>query len=105
MTRTGKFPYRDEWRSMVATMEQALRLHRHEPGSLVAQARYLHQRTGGLISSLSHIVRAAAICAIAEGSEQITRGLLDGIVVDHATESAAPKPPRPREAAGERRGA
>jgi len=105
MTRTGKFPYRDEWRSMVATMEQALRLHRHEPGSLVAQARYLHQRTGGLISSLSHIVRATAICAIAEGSEQITRGLLDGIVVDHATESAAPKPPRPREAASERRGA
>jgi hypothetical protein len=105
MTRTGKFPYRDEWRSMVATMEQALGLHRHEPGSLVAQARYLHQRTGGLISSLSHIIRAAAISAIAEGSEQITRDLLDGIVVDHATESAAPKPPRPREAARERRGA
>ena len=105
MTRTGKFPYRDEWRSMVATMEQALRLHRHEPGSLVAQARYLHQRTGGLISSLSHIIRAAAISAIVEGSEQITRDLLDGIVVDHATESAAPKPPRPREAASERRGA
>jgi hypothetical protein len=105
MTRTATFPYRDEWRSMVALMEQALRLHRHEPGSLAAQARYLHQRTGGLISSLSHIVRAAAICAIAEGSEQVTRDLLDGIVVDHATMSAAPKPPLPRQAAGERRGA
>ena len=99
MTRTGKFPYRDEWRSMVATMEQALRLHRHQPGSLVAQAKYLHQRTGGLISSLSHLVRAAAIYAIVEGSEQVTRNLLDAITVDHATESAAPKPARPREPA------
>ncbi|MEV8517499.1 hypothetical protein [Dactylosporangium sp. NPDC051484] len=78
-------------------MEQALRLHRHQPGSLVAQAKYLHQRTGGLISSLSHIIRAAAIYAIVEGSEQITRDLLDVIVVDHATESASPKPPRSRQ--------
>jgi fibrillarin-like rRNA methylase len=98
MTRTGKFPYQDEWRSMVATMEQALRLRRHQPGSLIAQAKYLHQRTGGLISSLSHIIRAAAIYAILEGSEQITRDLLDAITVDHATESATPKPPRPRRA-------
>jgi hypothetical protein len=99
LTRTGKFPYRDEWRSMVATMEQALRLHRHQPGTLVAQAKYLHQRTGGLISSLSHIIRAAAIYAIVEGGEQITRNLLDAIAVDHATESAAPKPARTRESA------
>jgi hypothetical protein len=28
---------------------------------------------------------------------EITRDLLDVILVDHATESAAPKPPRPRE--------
>ncbi len=98
MTRTGKFPYRDEWRSMVATMEQALRLHRHDSGSLVGQAKYLHQRTGGLISSLSHIIRAAAIYAILDGSEQISPDLLNVIVVDHATESAAPKPPRPRQA-------
>jgi hypothetical protein len=78
---------------MVATMEQALRLHRHDSGSLSGQAKCMHQRTGGLISSLSHIIRAAAIYAILEGSEQITRDLLDAVVVDHATESAAPKPP------------
>jgi hypothetical protein len=52
--------------------EQAL-LHRHEPGFLIKQVKYLHQRTGGLISSLSHIIRAAAIYAIVEGCEQITR--------------------------------
>lgn len=98
LTHTGKFPLRDEWPAMIATMENALRLHKHQPGTLTHQAKYLHQRTGGLISSLSHIIRAAAICAIVDGSEQITRDLLDLVVVDHATESAAPKPPRPRQA-------
>jgi hypothetical protein len=32
-------------------------LHRHEPGALPAQAKYLHQRTGGMIGSLTHLVR------------------------------------------------
>jgi len=93
LTRTGKFLYTQEWRRMVATMEQALRLHRHQPGSLLKHAKYLHQRTGGLISSLSHITRASAIRAILDGSERITRDLLDTIVVDHCTESTAPKAP------------
>lgn len=48
----------------MATLEQALRLHRHEPGTLTHQARYLHRRTGGMIGSLSHLVRAAAQLAI-----------------------------------------
>jgi hypothetical protein len=92
MQRTGTFPYRAEWRSMVASMEQALRLHRHEPGSLTAQAKYLHQRTSGSISSLSHLIRAAAISAIADGSEQITRPLLNSIQVDHNTQTDTPSP-------------
>ena len=96
LTRTGTFPCGEEWHSMIATMEQALRLHRHQHGSLITQARYLHQRTGGMISGLSHLLRAAAITAIAEHAEQITRDLLDLIIVDHAAETAAPKPARPR---------
>ena len=51
---------------------QVLRLHRHEPGSLTRSARYLHRRTGGMIGSLSHLVRAAAQMAILEGEEAIT---------------------------------
>ena len=31
---TGPFPYQHEWKGLVAAMEGALRLHRHEPGSL-----------------------------------------------------------------------
>lgn len=83
MMHTGNFPYQSEWRSIIASMESALRLHRHEPGMLAKQARYLYQRTGGSISSLSHLVRAAAISAIADGTEQITRKLLAAIPVDH----------------------
>ena len=48
---------------------------------------YLHQRTGGMIGSLSHLIRAGAIMAIMAGSEVITQELLDGIPVDHAAQS------------------
>jgi hypothetical protein len=44
-------------------------------------------RTGGMIGSLSHLVRAAAQLAILEGEEAITRKLPDTIPVDHAAES------------------
>jgi hypothetical protein len=48
-----------------------------------------HQRTGGMIGSLTHLIRGAAIEAILNGTEQITRQLLDGIGLDHAAESSA----------------
>jgi len=87
LVNTGPFPYQQEWKALVATLEGALRLHRHQPGSLVALDRYLHRRTGGMIGSLSHLIRAAALTAILEGTESITRRLLDTIPVDHAAES------------------
>ena len=74
---TGAFPYRDEWAQLIAALEATLRLHRHEPGTLPAQAKYLHQRTGGMIGSLTHLIRGAAIRAILGGQEAITRPLLD----------------------------
>ena len=87
LTSTGPFPYQQEWKSLVAAMESALRLHRHQAGTLPAIDRYLHQRTGGMIGSLSHLIRAGAMMAILEGNEAITQELLDGIPVDHAAQS------------------
>jgi hypothetical protein len=87
LVSTGAYPCDAEWKGLVATLETALRLHRHEPGTLTRSARYLHRRTGGMIGSLSHLVRAAAQMAILEGEEAITRKLLDTIPVDHAAES------------------
>ncbi|MCO6004033.1 TniB family NTP-binding protein [Actinoallomurus purpureus] len=96
LTRTGSFPYKQEWKDLVATFEQTLRLHDHTTGTLVGLSKYLHQRTSGVISSLSHLVRAAAIKAILDESEQITRQLLDTIQLDHAAEEAMPAPSRTR---------
>jgi Bacterial TniB protein len=87
LVSTGAYPCDAEWKALVATLETALRLHRHEPGTLTRSARYLHRRTGGMIGSLSHLVRAAAQMAILDGEEAITRKLLDTIPVDHAAES------------------
>ena len=89
LINTGPFPLRQEWAALLATLDAALRLHRHQPGTLPGLGKYLHQRTGGMIGSLSHLVRAAALVAILDGTEQITRKLLDGIPVDHAAQSHA----------------
>ena len=85
---TGAFPYREEWAQLVAALEATLRLHQHDPGALLAQAKYLHQRTGGMIGSLTHLIRGAAIRAILGGQETLTRPLLDTVHIDHAAESA-----------------
>ncbi|MDQ0960894.1 hypothetical protein QFZ66_004772 [Streptomyces sp. B4I13] len=88
LLHTSPFPPGAEWEGLVATMEDTLRLHHHTPGTLTKLHAYLHQRTGGMIGSLSHLIRAAAISAILDGSERVTRRQLHTIHVDHASESA-----------------
>ncbi|MER7279451.1 TniB family NTP-binding protein [Dactylosporangium sp. NPDC000244] len=88
LVNTGPFPVHDEWKQLVAGMENTLRLHHHEPGSLVVAAKYLHQRTGGMIGSLSHLIRASAIRAILSETEAITQAVMDRVRIDHAAESS-----------------
>lgn len=93
VTDTEPFAYgtsaqRQNWRNLVASLEDALRLHRHKLGSLVKLDGYLHERTDGAIGSLSQLVRGASIEAIISGSEFITRKTLDTIEVDPTAESA-----------------
>lgn len=82
----GTRTQRNEWAALVATLEQILRLHRHEPGALLRHAEYLYQRTGGMIGSLSHLIREAAIEAILDNTEHITKTTLDGVALDYAAE-------------------
>jgi hypothetical protein len=89
LVRTGPFARNAEWRSLIATMEDTLRLHRHQPKILVNLSDYLHKRTGGMIGSLSHLIRAAAISAILDGSERITLDLLKNTRIDHNSESVS----------------
>jgi hypothetical protein len=75
---------------VVSALEDNLRLHRHQPGALTGLEEYLHLRTGGMIGSLLRLVRGAAIQAVLDGTEQITRATLDSIGVDIASETADP---------------
>jgi hypothetical protein len=84
----GTTEQREQWRALVATMESTLRLHRHRTGSLVALDEYLYRRSGGMIGSLSQLIRGAAILAIEDGSEQIGRELFELVPVDYAAERA-----------------
>jgi DNA transposition AAA+ family ATPase len=58
---------------------------RRDPGRL---DEYLYRRSGGMIGSLSQLIRGAAILAIDDGAEQITRDLLEVVPVDYAAERA-----------------
>ncbi len=87
LVSTAACPCDAKRKGLAATLETALRLHRHEPGSLTRSARCLHRRTGGMTGSLSRLARGAAQLAILEGEEAITRKLPDAIPVDHAAES------------------
>jgi hypothetical protein len=44
-----------------------------------------------MIGSLSHLIRGAAIEAILNGAEKITKCLLDAVELDHAAQHATPE--------------
>ncbi|MFH7599796.1 TniB family NTP-binding protein [Streptomyces racemochromogenes] len=86
-------PFRD----LVAAMEACLDLTQHRAGSLVRLAPYLHTRTGGRIGSLARLLRQAAITAILDGTERITKAALETVVLDHlAEDSQRPRYPASR---------
>ncbi|WP_406422660.1 ATP-binding protein [Streptomyces sp. NBC_00842] len=89
---TRPFPYGDECKRLVATMEETLLLHEHPPGSLVKLDRYLHNRADGMIGALSHAIRSAAIDAILNGTERVAKEAIDAIPLDHAAETATTSP-------------
>ena len=85
MIRTGPFARGQQWQALIAALEASLRLHRHRDGTLVELAAYLHGRSDGMIGSLLRLVRAAAIQAVLDGTEAITRKTLESIPVDIAS--------------------
>lgn len=86
----GAFPARlgkhQPFKELIALMEQALDLENHTAGSLVRLSSYLHERTGGKIGSLARLIRQAALGAIIDGSERITKASLEAIQLDHLAE-------------------
>ena len=84
-------PATRQWATLAAAIEGSLRLHRHQPGTLPDLAGYLHQRTGGMIGSLLWLIRSAAIQAVIDGTEKITRESMDPIPVDIASQAGQPR--------------
>jgi hypothetical protein len=73
-------------------------LLRHKPGTLAGMAEHLYQRSAGMIGSLSQLIRGAAILAIEDGTEKISREHLDLVPVDYAAQTAyASSAPRRRQ--------
>ncbi|MEU7592633.1 TniB family NTP-binding protein [Streptomyces sp. NPDC039022] len=71
---------------VITDLEGALDLTAHRPGTLPRHAPYLHQRTAGRIGSLTRLIRQAALTAICDGTEKITKTSLDAIQLDHLAE-------------------
>jgi hypothetical protein len=100
--RTAPFSYnttaaKNDWKKLVATMEQSLRLHRHKPGTLIEWGPYLHARTGGMIGSLDQLIYEAANDAISDGTEKITKAHLDAVILDIAAGNQYEARRRPRQ--------
>jgi hypothetical protein len=97
----GSKAERDDWRSLVLTFEQVLPLRGQRPGSLGRHSEFLYRRTSGMLGSLSHVIRGAAVDAILDGQEKITRAHLQAILLDYQAENAArnqARRKRPRQA-------
>ncbi|WP_046776132.1 TniB family NTP-binding protein [Streptomyces yangpuensis] len=78
----------DTWRALVHALESMLKLHNHRSNTLTELSEDLFHRTGGMIGSLSQLIRGAAVLAIEDGSEKITKGLLDTVPIDYAAEQS-----------------
>ncbi|MGW3289409.1 ATP-binding protein [Streptomyces sp. NPDC001002] len=82
---------KEVWRGLLGDMESALRLPRHRPGTLVRFADFIHLRTGGVLASLSLLIREAAIRSVLDESFAISKRLLSQVVLDvQATNAARP---------------
>ncbi|GGK29571.1 hypothetical protein GCM10011583_71940 [Streptomyces camponoticapitis] len=87
---THPFPYNTEWKALVAQMEANLVLHEHKPGTLSRLDRFIHTRTGGMIGTLSHQIRGAAVDAILGHSEKINKAGLLAVDLDIASRRKRP---------------
>ncbi|WP_335989443.1 TniB family NTP-binding protein [Glycomyces sp. MUSA5-2] len=78
-----------EWATVIADLERALVLYRHQAGSLAEKHwKYLYDRTTGSIASLSELIRAAAHHAVDTGTEAITLPVLRAITTDFRSTDA-----------------
>lgn len=80
------------WAGIVGAMDAALRLPGHTPGALLRHTEELHRLSGGVMASLSQLVREAALTVLANGSRAITKRHLRAVQLDvRATRATRPR--------------
>lgn len=77
---------RQEWKSVLLTIERDLVLCNKRPGMLIDLSEYLFARSSGHTASLMSLVVRAAHRAMESGDEKLSRGLLDKVKIDAAAE-------------------
>lgn len=93
-TRIGVDPFeintdegRADWQSLIKATERQIVLAHARPGMLTSIADYLFARTSGHIGSFFSLVSRGAWEAIRSGEEDLTRELLDDVLIDAEAES------------------
>ena len=82
--KKGSEPYA----SLIATFDSHLLLMNQKKGDLYETfGDYIHDRTNGFIGAISNLLRTAANLAIDNGTEKISKSLLDSIRLDEASEN------------------
>ncbi|MFE3205664.1 ATP/GTP-binding protein [Embleya sp. NPDC059237] len=91
LVECGAFPARlgtrEPFTELITGVEAALNPKRTPGRTLPRLALYLHQHTAGRIGSLTRLLRQAAITAIDDGTERITKTSLDTARPDHLAET------------------
>lgn len=76
------------WSGLVAGLASTVLLAKQKKGDLAGLETYLFHRSGGVVGSLTRLIRLGVTIAIQTGAERLTRGLLEQIPLDHAAEVA-----------------
>jgi hypothetical protein len=83
---------RDQWRQLLKSTEQRLVLINNGRGMLADELpAYLYERTTGHIGSLMTLISRGCARAIRDGTEDLTKDLLDEVKLDAAAEAARPE--------------
>ena len=75
------------WMRLVKAFEDEIVLLNGHKGMCTSISKYLHYRTKGVVGALSNLLRQGANLAIDNGTERITKKLLDEIRIDVYSES------------------
>lgn len=90
---------RDDWERLLVTCEHHLLLYKEQPQDILEYSNYLYDRTAGSVGELRSLLRRAAFVAINDGTEHLTKAVLDIVPTSRSdTDTTLLRDARPRSA-------